>query len=275
MTLYNIPLEIKRVFLSFAQAYFATQHPTLVWNVDPRYTKIFIGDKYALNPAVVERMPSIIFSRGTMAWAQTSMNQLQSQDNNLADAAKKRSDLIRCSLTVQCTSKNGIEAESVANTLFTNLVGYKDQLRAKGIHQILGIAMGEEVPVRGDVESRLFSIPINITFTVQASVVTMHEYYDLQVQTDSHFTPLLLGSVGSGWYSYTLSGASMIFSQPPPSGVSVKATFKGKYTLNQYTNVVPAGIYDGVNYTFVLPEEPYTAYETMQHFITQVSGIAW
>lgn len=276
MILNNIPLGIKKVFLSFAQQYFKTEHPTLIWNVDPRLTKIFIGDKYALNPAIVERMPSIIVSRGTMTWAQTSINQLQSQDSVLAaNTAKKRTDLVRCSLTIQCTSKNGIEAETVANTLFVSLIGYKDQLRVNGIHQILAVSMGEEIPVRGDVEPRLLAVPITIMFTVQSTVVTSNDIYDLKVWTDLAFTPYLEGGeVNKNWYSYNTSGSYIVFSTPPPSGVVLNASFKGMYTLNQYTSIIPAGICDGVNDTFLLPEEPYTVYETLGHLIMLVSGIS-
>ena len=273
MILSNVPLEVKKVFLSFAQQYFKTEHPTLIWNVDPRQTKIFIGDKYSLNPAIVERMPSIILSRGTMIWAQTSINQLQEQDSPFGnETTKKRTDLVRCNVTIQCTSKNGIEAESIANLLFINLVGYKDQLRSHGIHQILGVSMGEEVPVRGDVEPRLMAVPINISFTVQSTVVTSTDDYDIRVTTNLADTPQIEeGIVNKNWYSYLVSGNNLVFSEPPPVGASLKATYKGKYTLDQYTNVVPSGTCDGINVLYSLTEEPYCIYETLYHI--SISGL--
>lgn len=278
MILNNIPLAIKKVFLSFLQQYYKTEHATLIWNVDPRNTKIFIGDKYSLNPAIVERMPSIILSRGTMTWAQTSINQLQSQDSAIeSDTPKKRTDLVRCSLTLQCTSKNGVEAESIANTVFLNLLGYKDQLRVNGIHQILGVSMGEEVPVRGDVEPRLMAVPINIMFTVQSSVVTSYDIYELKVWTALEPTIYIQeGSVNNAWYSYSVSGETLSFSDAPPSGVALKANYQGKYTLIQYTDEVPSGVCDGVNKIFTLEEAPYCIYETLRYLdigIVAVSGI--
>lgn len=271
----NVPLGIKQVFLSFAQAYYATVDQTFTWDIDPRKTKIFIGDKYAVNPAIVERMPSIILSRGTLTWAQTSINQLLAQDSPIAaDTNKFRTDLVRANVTLTCTSRNGVEAEAIANTLFVNLVGFKDQLRVRGIHQILGISMGDAIPVRGDVESRLMAVPINILFTVQTSMVTTNDYYDIQVFTDLQFTPLTqAGIIYDDWYSYLVSGNSLVFSYPPPEGVELTANYKGKYTLQQYTDVVPSGIIDGVNTIFTLGEDPFCMYDELYNIIITVSGV--
>lgn len=271
----NIPLGIKKVFLSFAQTYYATADSNFTWNVDPRQTEIFIGDKYAVAPSIVERMPSIILSRGTMTWAQTSINQLQSEDNPImSDTTKKRTDLVRCNITLTCTSKNGIEAESIANTLFTILVGFKDQLRANGIHQILGVSMGEEIPVRGDVEPRLMAVPVNILFTAQASMVTSNDYYDIQVFTDLQYTALLEpGIVYDSWYSYLVSGNDLIFSYAPPVGVKLTANFQGKYTMSDYTDITPSGVIDGYNKVFTLPEDPYCYYYPLESMLIVVSGV--
>ena len=65
--------NIKKIFLSFAQQYFRDVHPTLTWNPDPRLTKIFIADKYVTAPAIIEKMPAIILSRGPVTYVQSSI----------------------------------------------------------------------------------------------------------------------------------------------------------------------------------------------------------
>ena len=45
--------------------------------------------------------------------------------------------------------------------------------------------------------------------------------------------------------------------------MALTADFTGRYTFTQYTDVVPAGIVDGQNYTFTLPEDVFTPYTTL------------
>lgn len=264
----NLPIAIKRVFLSFLQEWYATQDPKLIWNVDRRLTKIFIGDKFISSPEVVEKMPSIILSRGQLVWAQTSIDQMQTVDLPMSSAGmdpnKKRTDLVRASITFQCISQNGIEAETIANTLFLNLVGFKDQFRRNGIHQIMGISMGEETLLRSDVAPRLVAVPVNVVFTVQASIATTLDLFTIAVLMDTEFVPYAeggpYGNVYHDWFSYEISGNQLQFSYPPFSGSTLATTFVGRYTLTPYSNVTPAGIVDGVNKVFTLPEAVYTEY---------------
>ena len=267
----NLPVDIKKVFLSFVQEWFQTQHSTLPWDPDIRRTKIFIGDKFVADSVTVERTPSIILTRGDMSWAQSSIDQMQNVDYPFSPtgepANKKRTDLIKASITFQCVSQNGIEAETLANILFLNIVGYKDQFRSNGIHQIIGTSMGEEVLLRGDVVPRLIAVPVHILFTVQASLATTLDLYTIEVLIDGDFTPYAEdtvlnaeGSVYNNWLAYEVSGLSLIFSLAPPAGSQLAVTYTGKYTLQQYVNVTPAGIADGNNKIFTLGEDVYTPY---------------
>jgi hypothetical protein len=283
--MYNLPLNIKKVFLSFIQQYYATEDPRLTWNVDKRLTKIFIGDKYIAAPEVVEKMPSIVLSRGTMTWAQTSIDQRLMTDLPMSsggvDPNKIRTDLVRASVTFQCVSQNGVEAESLANVLFMLLVGYKDQLRKNGIHQILNITMGEEVLIRSDVAPRLTAVPVNVTFTVQASMATTLDLYLIKVLVDDRFTPyaegtlwgedpyrtVLYGRVHRDWFSYEISGSNMHFNEPPPSGAVIDVTYTGRYTLTQYNHIAPAGLINGLNKHYTLPEDVYTGYYVVSGFV--------
>lgn len=268
--------NIKKTFLSFAQQYFKNVHPTLTWNADVRLTKIFIADKNVSAPAIIEKMPSIILARGPVTYAQTSIDQAQYIDNVALPQAKQRTDLVRASITYNCTSQNGIEAEEIANTLYLNLVGFKDQFRSNGIHQIMGISMGEEQIVRGDVVPRLFMVPVNVIFTVQTTIVTADDLYTAVVYTNDNLTAQVPGSENlnttANMFGYVASGNTLTFSYPPGSGSSLKVNYTGKYSLTDYTNVTPAGICDGVNIIFTLPEDIYTPYTTYSGLLIYASG---
>lgn len=242
---------IKKVFLSFAQQLFTTVQPLgLVWDVDPRKTQIFIADNYSVSPEIVESMPAIILVRGNAAWAQTSIDQRLS--TSLLNDHKLRKDLVRLSVTLQCTSKNGIEAEKIADTLFTSLVGYKDQFRKNGIHQILSISMGEERLVRADSTERLFAIPINVMFAVESEVAYTVDDYELLItvagmQTLQHID-----------YEYS-PGSGINYFNPPVSGAAMLATYADAITLDQIVEV-PSGIVDGINRHFTLSHTVYGYY---------------
>lgn len=278
----NLPVRIKHIFLTFLQQWYATQDPSFKWDIDPKKTGIFIGDKYISAPEIVEKVPSIIVSRGQMAWAFTSIDQLETTDlymsvvdhNNptgYMDPNVKRTDLMRCSLTFMCLSTNGIEAETLANTLIQNLVGYKYQLRHNGIHQILGISMDVEQLIRSDAGVRLVSVPVNVVFTVQETIATTLDLYTITVLMDSNFIPYAeegpYGNVYRSFFSYMISGNIMFFDEPPPVGSTLSVSFLGRYTMTYYTNITPSGLIDGINTVFYLPEAVYTAFAILSGIV--------
>lgn len=269
--------NIKKIFLSFAQQYYRDVHPTLKWNVDSRLTKIFIGDKFIAAPAIYEKMPAILLSRGGASYAQTSIDQMQFISSPVYADTKKRTDLVRGTVTYNCLSQNGVEAEDIANTIFQQIVGFKDQFRARGIHQILGVSMGEEQMVRGDVVPRLALVPVTVVYTAQVGIMTIQDLYDVQVFTDSEY----LGQLSSQYpgardwymYGYVVDGNKLVFNYAPAAGTSILTSFTGSITLNQYSNYMVSGLINGVNTEFYLPEAPYTSYTTLSGLIIYVSGL--
>ena len=269
--------NVKKIFLAFAQKYFRDVDSIYTWNPDPRVTKIFIADKYVTSPAIAEKMPSIILSRGACTYIQSSIDQMQAQSFPYAEAAKQRTDLVRGTITYNCTAQNGIAAEEIANTLYLNLVGFKDAFRQQGIHQILGISMGEEQIVRGDVVPRLFLVPVTVIFTVQTTIITSDDFYNCIIYLDGTLQAQMPDqynfNVAPEMYGYTISGLTIFFDYPPPSGLGILVDYTGKYSLTNYTDVTPAGIVDGTNYIFTLPEDVYTPY-TILSGITVYANIA-
>lgn len=265
--------ELKRIFLSFAQAYFRDVHPTLKWNVDSRLTKIFIGDKNIAAPAIFDKMPSIILARGSMSFVQSSIDQMQAQNVPFGSTTtKQRTDLVRGTVTFNCTSQNGVEAEEIANVLFLNIVGMKDKFRENGIHQILGLSIGEEQLARSDASPRLCIVPVTVMFTVQTTILTTQDLYAIQVTTNGDYRAQMPNgsdewNVAPQMLGYTVSGVTMTFTEPPASGISVLATFTGKYTLNNYVDLTPSGLIDGLNNVFTLPEEVYSPYITLSGIV--------
>jgi hypothetical protein len=265
--------DIKRTFLSFAQTYFRDVHPTLKWNVDARVTKIFIGDKNIAAPSIVDKTPSIILARGSMSYIQSSIDQVQYQNTPIGPPeTKQRTDLVRGTVTYNCASQNGVEAEEIANLLFLNIVGFKDQFRHNKIHQILGVSIGEEQLARSDVSPRLSVVPVTVMFTAQTTSLTTTDLYTIQITEDGDYRAQMpldwqVQNVAPEMLGYTISGLTLTFTEPPASGIALRATYTGRFTMNRYTDVTPAGIIDGANNVFTLEEEVYSPYLTLSGIV--------
>jgi hypothetical protein len=242
----SVSVDVKRVFLSFIQQYYA-EHPTLTWNVDPRLTKIFIADKYAVDPSVVEKLPSIILNLGTRGFARTSIGQVIDQE--LTRDYQKRTDILRGNIVFQCTSKNGIEAETMADGLLLRIMAFKTEFTKHGIHQILETSVGEEQVIRGDASIRTSMVPVYVQYTVQTGATYAEALYD--------FTLTARGIENYERIDFLVSGQNVSFYEAPPVGSSFMASYTGRFTLNTKTESLTGAI-DGTNKYFTITEEPYS-----------------
>lgn len=246
----SLSINVKKIFLSFVQKYYA-EDPIFTWVPDPRVTKIFIADKYALDTAAVEKIPSIILNLGGRTWVQSSMDQRLTTD--LTRNVTERTDLLRCSITYHVISKNGIEAETIADGLLLRIMAFKGEFRKKKIHQIISSSIGEEQIIRGDASARMIMVPVYVQFTVQAGTQFEEDINTLHVWENE--------TLVYEFIDYIVSGNSIGFFSPPASGLAMTATYTGRYTLTNYNNVALAPPYsDGVNYTFYTDEAIFAQY---------------
>ena len=267
----SLSLDIKRVFLSFAQQYFSTSQNKYVWNADARLTTIFIGDKFSAKSATLEKYPSIILSANSKRWGRTSIDQLSKFPGFGIDGTTKvRSDLVLGSVTYNCISVNPIEAEVIGSLLFEVLVGYKDQFRTNSINQLLDIQQGDTQQIRADTVGRAYLVPVTVYFSKQATITTGIDNFDLVVYTyiDKGFAELALQNIigGSEYFDalvYSYSGQSVIFQSPPASGLAFTATYLDSVTLQNITDTFP--VCDGIETVYELTSIPYCYNEMLNH----------
>jgi len=264
----SLSLDIKRTFLSFAQHFFRDVPSKYAWNPNPKITGIYIGDKFSSKSATLEKYPAIILTENSKRWARTSIDQRQEYPGfGVDNKSKVRSDLVLGSVTYQCLSPNGVEAEYIADVLFNNLVAYKDDFRSNDIHQLLDIQMGEETPIRADVVGRVFMIPVTVYYSTQNMLVTSIANYDLRIYTDGFGTSFLQSIIGvvpaTEYFTYTVSGAYVIFSEPLASGLTVYAQYIDAITLESHTETIGPG--NGVATVYQLSSEPYSSSYLLNH----------
>lgn len=250
----SISINVKRIFLSFAQEYYKL-HKKLVWNVDPRLTKIFIADKYAIDPEIVESMPAIILSIGSRSWMMSSIG--QRLETSLATNVQTRTDVSRGLITYNCLSKNGIEAEEIADNLFNRLTAYREEFKKHGLYQILGITIGEEQVIRGSVSIRLSLVPVHVQYAVQPIIKFEEDLTSI----------FLYDNTGKEYYEsldYAVVSGQYVEFYAAPSGISnLYADYLGKITLTKYVKQSLTGPINGINRIFDTAEDMYSDHVTV------------
>lgn len=260
----NFAVDVKKVFLGFMQALFA-EHKTFTWHLDPTLSKIAIIDKNTINLSMIEKRPTIVLSRGNFGWAYTSMG--QTKQISFMSEDKQYQDLLSGSCTINCLARNGIFSETLANHVFTNLVGRKDELRAKGIHQIIGLNMGEEQVLKSDSSIELSAVPILVRYTFNGTVKKGYDYYNIYI----------VDGLGNYYYQgihfdieYDLQ--TITFYVPLPSGLSITAVFTSASSELEVSEIL-TGNTDGVATTYMTSEIIYGA-PLVSAFDTTLSGIS-
>lgn len=263
MTTGNISLDIKYIFISMMQEYFA-QHYKYPWVKDVTQTKIIIVDKNAIDLGITIKRPTIVFSRGSFSFMKLGMNQKayfaqpgQSAPENLqgptpSSSAYKNTvynDMIRGGGTFTAVAKSGLEAEALAAEAMTVLYAFREEMQSKGVHSVFSISMGEEAIIKNN--SDIEMIGISITFGFQKNVVVSRGegHYNILVTVDDEKE---FESIG---FRVDIPDADMvIMTTAPATGCVVKATYVDAITLETVEDVILEGDVDGVNKNFIIPD---------------------
>ena len=178
---------------------------------------------------------------------------------------KKFQDLLSGSVTINCLARNGIFAETIANHVFVNLVGRKDELRKKGIHQIIGLNMGEEQILKSDSSIELCAIPLLIRYTFNGTVNVGEDFYSVYI-VDSNGNYYYQGihfDIGDDL-------TSIIFYEPLPAGLTITAVYTDAGTEAQVSDVL--GTTDGTTTGYSTGSTIYGA-PLVSAFDTTISGV--
>jgi hypothetical protein len=137
-----------------------------LWNLDPMQSKILIVDSYTEDLEKMELRPALVLRRGGTAWMNTSLNQRLSFD--WRTGARGYTDLIHSDLTVECLSRNGLEAELLADLVFQGIQFFALQIRERGAFKVASVAIGSETLIQADSQQELTAVPVNMTLSFQS-----------------------------------------------------------------------------------------------------------
>lgn len=281
----SLTLDVKYIFTSFLQHVFSAQS-RYHWEKDVRNTKIIIADKNAIDLGVVERRPSVILSRGPMGWSYSTRGQGEGHKSTDLTSSYKFSeymmnseqepeylDLVKGSITVNCISKHGLQAEEIANLTFLALTGLKSDLYKRGIHSITNLSIGEEQILRSASEIELVTVPVTFYYTMEKQVYTGSPSADLTL----HYYPAD-GKEATLYESihFTLTSGNIIdMFFTPENSSDLLVSYKEKDSGTWRTKVDLTGAIDGSNSQYTLPNGEYAwgYYKVFENIDFTFSGI--
>jgi hypothetical protein len=275
----NALLDVKHTFISFAQKYFEN-HSRFTWAADLRTTKLIVADKNTIELEVLDRKPGIILSRGPAQWHMVAgqkgvgdttkgfmypdgLEKLDGPFTEVDVSRKEYKDLIDGTVTFNCISANGVQAEEIANELFMALTAYKAEIYKHGIHMIHGISIGEESIIRSNADVELAVVAVMLRYSSQSTITTSLNTYNLSVVFDEDTT------VFEGIHYRVEPAESGItydaleFRTAPEAGTDIVATYADLVTLDEVVDDLTSQV-DGTNTTFELSARPYGYYKIVR-----------
>jgi len=161
----------KDAILGVLQEFFSNENNAgeFLWRADIKQSKILIADKYTLNLEDVEKKPSIVVIRGAQSWGRRGIDQFQGWEG--PNTGSRHTDIILGTFNCTCMSANGLEAESLADTVFAFFSFFKKVLRSKvpALQDLQGVALGEELVAVSDSKQDVSVVPVTISTAFQWS----------------------------------------------------------------------------------------------------------
>ena len=159
------------------------------WSLDMAVSKILIADAFTEDLEEIEKRPAIILRRGNTGWMNTSL------ENRLAVSFQTGSrtfkDMIHTDLTAECLSRNGLEAEFLADLVFQGIRFFALQIRQRGAFWVDSVAIGPETLIQSDSQQELTAVPVGMrlffhqTWKVTPSAETLRKIeYNLKNAMD-------------------------------------------------------------------------------------------
>lgn len=132
------------VFIRFLQILFEDFDPgNYKWLPDENASEIIITDQSPIAREAVEKVPHIVVMRGPMQQGNIVLNDFKGYDSH--SGRRDYTDLISATMTFNCLSKVGREAQRLASITRMMVQRLKrDLLRGGNIHHIGPISMGSE-----------------------------------------------------------------------------------------------------------------------------------
>jgi hypothetical protein len=161
-----------RVYLLFFQGLFR-QFPegSYRWSDDEKLSEIAITDQCPIPRDRIEQRPAIVTMRGGAQFANLTLDQMRHVDAHTG--MKERTDLVACTMSLNCIAKHGLEAQRVGWIVMSHLRRFKELLQKTGRFHKIGddVSISPESPpgamVQGEGDSEFVMVTVQSPFYFQ------------------------------------------------------------------------------------------------------------
>ena len=139
-------------------------------SADEEVTELIITDGGTVNTDTVEKRPVIIVSRTPFQYNNLGMDNLLTE--SFKSGKRVHTDLISGAYTINCISRLGLEAETLALSVAKALKFYRRELQKYGFFQIgQRVTIGAETPANsffgGDSDEDYINVPVSFPVSYQ------------------------------------------------------------------------------------------------------------
>lgn len=165
----NVAIFLKRTALEFLQAIFNQRAPgSFKYDQEDQQSEIIISDVHAVDLKTVGKRPAIVAVRGPLTYAGTGLGGSSLEKRDTRTGKYTFNDYLTGSLAISCISREGMEAEQLADIVFNSFKWFQPVLRKYGYLSIKGMNIGAEALVESEgADDKTYIVPVYITAQVQ------------------------------------------------------------------------------------------------------------
>jgi hypothetical protein len=154
--------EVKNRLLEFLRFIFSNSE-RFKYNDDELVSKISLSDVFPKKEDY-EKKPAIVVRRENLMATNRGIGHFKGWTYS-KNFGSRYQDLFRSQCVIECYSKEGLEAEKLANIVFQSFLYFRNKLREVGrVHDILVANIGPEIPQRVSSEITLSMVPVQLSF---------------------------------------------------------------------------------------------------------------
>jgi len=164
-------LHFTKVYLLFLQGLFQ-QFPSgcYRWDTNEVDSEIMITAQAPIPRDTIDQRPAIVVTRGPAQFANLSLDNVRSVNGSTGQ--REHTDLIPCTMTINCMAREGLEAQKVAWIVMRHIRTFKRLLQRNRIHKIGDeISISSESPpgalVNPEADSELVNVVVASPFFFQ------------------------------------------------------------------------------------------------------------
>lgn len=155
--------EVKNRLIEFMQFIFS-RSDRFHFSDDEVESGISISDIYPVKEDH-EKKPAIVIRRENLLLTNRGIGHFKGWTLS-KNFGSRFMDLLQSQVVIECYSREGLEAEKIANIVFGSILFYRRKLREVGrIHDVLVANIGPEIPQRVSSTITLAMVPVQLSFT--------------------------------------------------------------------------------------------------------------